>query len=144
MLVIRARRLRIWCVFGLFSLPSYAIELALQITGAQGRCGVDGFYCLFRNTGDFAFKPRWWFSSQAIDEYLRASVRRFEPEKIGVLAEAFAISGANYFCKWLDGHTCTQLINSATAYLKNPQEKAMYLKGEIRDFVLEGLRKYSD
>ncbi|TFK79199.1 hypothetical protein K466DRAFT_505960, partial [Polyporus arcularius HHB13444] len=69
------------------------------ITGAQGRCGVDGFYCIFRNTGDYSMKPRWWFSNQAIDEYLRASVRKFEPEKIGVLAEAFAISGANYFCK---------------------------------------------
>ncbi len=65
----------------------------------QGRAGIEGFYMICRNSGDYSMKPRWWFSSKNLDEYLRLSVKKFEPEKIGVLSEAFAISGANYFGK---------------------------------------------
>ncbi len=52
---------------------------------------------IVRNTPDYSFKPRWWFSDKALDDYLRLSVKRFEPEKIGVMSEAFCISGANQF-----------------------------------------------
>ncbi|RDX42145.1 hypothetical protein OH76DRAFT_1488927 [Lentinus brumalis] len=93
-------------------------------TGIQGRAGVEGFYMIVRSNGDYSFKPRFWFTSESLDEYLRGAVRRFEPEKIGVLAEAFAISGANFF-----------------SYLKNPKEKVSHLKAEIRDMVLEALRE---
>ncbi|KAI0682683.1 hypothetical protein C8T65DRAFT_703154 [Cerioporus squamosus] len=95
----------------------------VQFTGIQSRDGVEGFYMIVRNTGDYTFKPRWWFSSKALDDYLRLSVRKFEPEKIGVLAEAFAISGSNFF-----------------AVLQNPKEKALHVKAEIRDYILEALR----
>ncbi|KAH9856315.1 hypothetical protein C2E23DRAFT_882399 [Lenzites betulinus] len=96
------------------------IEDLLQ--GLQHRVGVEAFFCVVRNTADYPLKPRWWFSSNTLDEFLRGNVRRFEPERIGVMAEAFAIAGCDYFNQ-----------------LKNTEQKAAFLKGEIRDLVHEAL-----
>ncbi|KAH9853434.1 hypothetical protein C2E23DRAFT_859032 [Lenzites betulinus] len=96
------------------------IEELLQ--GLQHRVGIEAFMCVVRNTPDYPLKPRWWFTSNALDEFLRGNVRKFEPERIGVMAEAFAIAGCDYFNQ-----------------LKNTEQKAAFLKSEIRDMVVEAL-----
>ncbi|KAI9065182.1 hypothetical protein FKP32DRAFT_1671419 [Trametes sanguinea] len=93
-----------------------------MLTGLQSRAGVEAFYCVVRNTPDFSLKPRWWFSSAPLDEFLRGTIRGFQPERIGVLAEAFAIAGPDYL-----------------SHLKNTEQKAAFLKSEIRDLVGDAL-----
>ncbi|KAI0354455.1 hypothetical protein OH77DRAFT_1426033 [Trametes cingulata] len=92
------------------------------ILGLQVRVGVDGFYCLFRNTADYQMKPRWFFTNPKIAEFLAGACRKFDPATIGVLAEAFAIAGSDYL-----------------SALRSPQEKAAYLKREIIDMISRAL-----
>ncbi|OJT14633.1 hypothetical protein TRAPUB_8812 [Trametes pubescens] len=83
--------------------------------------GVDGFFCLIRSNLEFCMMPRWFFSNNSLDSFLRKS-RRFNPDVIGVLAELFCLAGSNYL-----------------SFIRNPKEKANHLKGEIRDLVAKGL-----
>ncbi|KAI0359108.1 hypothetical protein OH77DRAFT_1420667 [Trametes cingulata] len=88
----------------------------------QSRVGIEAFFCVVRNNPDYNMKPRWWFSRAELEDYLRNTVRKFAPERIGILTEAFAISGGEFISQ-----------------LKNSKEKIAYLKGEIRDLVQDGL-----
>ncbi|KAI0366035.1 hypothetical protein BV20DRAFT_1056039 [Pilatotrama ljubarskyi] len=89
----------------------------LDMLGLQVRVGIDGFYCLFRNTADYQMKSRWFFTNPKIAEFLSGACRKFDPATIGVLAEAFAIAGSDYL----------------------PQEKAAQLKREIIDMISRAL-----
>ncbi|KAI0363426.1 hypothetical protein BV20DRAFT_1050019 [Pilatotrama ljubarskyi] len=92
------------------------------LLGLQSRVGIEAFFCVVRNNPEYDMKPRWWFSRAELEDYLRNTVRKFAPERIGILAEAFAISGTDF-----------------VSQLKNSKEKIAYLKGEIRDLVQEQL-----
>lgn len=59
--------------------------------------GVDGFFCLVRSNLEFRMTPRWFFSNDGLDPFLRKT-RRFDPDAIGVLAESFCLAGSDYLC----------------------------------------------
>lgn len=64
--------------------------------------------------------PRWCFSDEAIDEYLRGAVRKgWDVSKIGALTEAFAVAGCNAAGKWLFCQPCNLLIIGRDSYLEH-------------------------
>ncbi|OBZ67744.1 hypothetical protein A0H81_12133 [Grifola frondosa] len=90
------------------------------ITGASCRDGIDGFYCLFSNTPDFRMEPRWYFTKKEIASFLQGGVvhKGFDLDRIGALAEAFAVAGCDYM-----------------SMLRTSKSKAEYLKTEIRNRI---------
>lgn len=69
----------------------------LQFEGIKARAGIEGFYCVVRNTSDFNMAPQWFFTAPELDRYLRGAVHKgWDPEKIGALAEAFSVAGCNF------------------------------------------------
>ncbi|CDO74658.1 hypothetical protein BN946_scf184832.g2 [Trametes cinnabarina] len=86
------------------------------------RAGIEGFYCIVRSNVDYQLKPHWFFTSPPLEEFLRGSIRKFEPEKIGALAEAFSIAGSDF-----------------VSHLRSNKEKVNWLKSEIRALIAEAL-----
>ncbi|OBZ76607.1 hypothetical protein A0H81_03870 [Grifola frondosa] len=46
------------------------------LDGLKHRAGIQGFYCLFRSTPDFNMAPRWFFTTDDIDMYLRTTIKK--------------------------------------------------------------------
>ncbi|KAI0644811.1 hypothetical protein C8Q79DRAFT_1010962 [Trametes meyenii] len=92
------------------------------LMGLRARTGIEAFTCIMRNNANYAAKPHWFFTTLACDEYLRGVIRKFEPEKIGVMLEAFAIAGSDYM-----------------SHLTTKKEKINFLKAEIRSMIAQGL-----
>ncbi|KAL7284498.1 hypothetical protein ACG7TL_001789 [Trametes sanguinea] len=93
-----------------------------SLMALQARVGIQAFYCVVRSNVEYQLKPRWFFTAPALKEFLRGSIRKFEPERIGVLAEAFSIAGSDFFSQ-----------------LRTNKEKVQYLKSEIRAMIAQGL-----
>ncbi|KAI0349009.1 hypothetical protein OH77DRAFT_1515077 [Trametes cingulata] len=92
------------------------------LLGLQARVGVAAMVLVVRSNTDYQLKPRWFFTSPELQEFLSGAVRKFEPEKVSVLAEAFAIAGSDYFSQ-----------------LRTANEKVNFLKSEIRELVSRAL-----
>ncbi|KAF8185651.1 hypothetical protein BJ912DRAFT_852597 [Pholiota molesta] len=66
------------------------------INGLKTRVGVEGFFCLVRNTPSYHVKPQWFFTSEALADYMRIAVaKRWDAHEIGMKVEAFAIAGCD-------------------------------------------------
>ncbi|KAJ2970026.1 hypothetical protein NUW54_g12826 [Trametes sanguinea] len=92
------------------------------LLGLQVRVGVQAFYCVVRSSLEYQLHPRFFFTNRDLDVFLRGSVRRFEPENIGALAEAFSIAGSDYL-----------------SFLRSMTEKVTFLRGEVRELLNSGL-----
>ncbi|KAJ6612564.1 hypothetical protein B0H10DRAFT_1952250 [Mycena sp. CBHHK59/15] len=87
------------------------------------RVGVEGFFCLVRNTPDFFMATQWYFTSRELERYMPLAVRRkWDTGEVGTRLEAFAVAGCN-------------IMN----LLHTTKQKVDFMKGEIRDTVLLGL-----
>ncbi|KAJ6481140.1 hypothetical protein C8R45DRAFT_1100697 [Mycena sanguinolenta] len=91
--------------------------------GLSYRVGVEGFYCLVQNSTDFHMSPQWYFTSPELARYLPIAVgRKWDTATVGLKLEAFAIAGCD-----------------TMGMLRNTPQKVLYLKAEIREFILAGL-----
>ena len=62
------------------------------------RVGVEGFFCIVRNTPTYHMEPKWFFSSQALMDYIKIPVPVEKPWDLAYVAaklEAFAIAGCD-------------------------------------------------
>ncbi|KAL7279279.1 hypothetical protein ACG7TL_007120 [Trametes sanguinea] len=112
------------------------------ISGLQSRVGIQAMYLIVRSNPELVLEPRWFFSDPALEEYLCGAVRRFDPERIGVLAEAFCVAGSDFFCK-LSPFVGVSVLTlfSLLAQLRTNKEKVNWLKAEIRKTISQGLSK---
>ena len=66
------------------------------------RVGVEGFFCIIRNTPSYHIEPKWFFTSQALMDYMKIAVPVGKPWDygyVGAKLEAFAIAGCDPISK---------------------------------------------
>ncbi|KAF8326485.1 hypothetical protein F5887DRAFT_1197076 [Amanita rubescens] len=89
------------------------------LSSLKMRVGIEGFFCIVRNTTEFNMAPTWFFTSAELEAYMDIAVRRkWDATEIGSRLEAFAIAGCD-----------------ATNFCKTSKEKADALKREIRQLL---------
>lgn len=103
--------------------------------GLMSRTGVQGFFCVFKSDPDLPCTPRWYFTTPMINYYLMQTLRRgWDVEKIGALAEAFAVAGCNFMST-----SCTCSVHVSVLiyaeFLSTAKQRADFLKAEIRDLI---------
>jgi len=62
------------------------------------RVGVEGFFCIVRNSAEFSASPHWHFTSEALEEYMKIAVpsrKGWDTVVVGAKLEAFAIAGCD-------------------------------------------------
>ncbi|PPQ75355.1 hypothetical protein CVT25_005593, partial [Psilocybe cyanescens] len=86
------------------------------LTGLKARVGIEGFFCIVRNTPDYSIQPQWYFTTEALADYMKIAVRKkWDAHDVGIKIEAFAIAGCDP----------VNLLNTS-------KQKADYLKSQIR------------
>lgn len=66
--------------------------------------GVEGFFCIVRACTIFDAEPYWFFTSDALRDYMPIAVgNRWDHHRLGPRLESFAIAGGDvlgkvYFC----------------------------------------------
>lgn len=72
-----------------------------QIDGLRNKAGVEAFFCIVRNNAEYHMKPQWYFTSEAIANYMPMIVRKkWDTHDIGIKLEAFAIAGCDRISEW--------------------------------------------
>ncbi|KAJ6573766.1 hypothetical protein DFH09DRAFT_1311850 [Mycena vulgaris] len=98
-------------------------NIQMMFHGLTYRVGVEGFFCIVRNTSDFHMAPQWYFTSKELERYMPLAVRKkWDTGEVGTRLEAFAVAGCN-----------------TTNLLRTSKQKTDFLKVEIRQGVLTGL-----
>jgi hypothetical protein len=73
---------------------------SLQIEGLSYRVGIQGFFCIVRDNPDFFMGPQWYFTSDALRQYMPLAVRRkWDTSDVGTRLEAFALAGCDTMSK---------------------------------------------
>ncbi|KAJ7041290.1 hypothetical protein C8F04DRAFT_947546 [Mycena alexandri] len=71
-------------------------NLEMLMYGLSYRVGVEGFFCVVRNSTDFHMNPQWYFTSQALERYMPLAVRKkWNTGDVGTRIEAFAVAGCD-------------------------------------------------
>lgn len=71
------------------------------MTGLNLRVGVEGFFCIVRNTPEYHMRPHWYFSSQELEQYMQVAVRKkWDTSEVGTRLEAFAVAGCSVVSKY--------------------------------------------
>ncbi|KAJ6463585.1 hypothetical protein DFH09DRAFT_1347256 [Mycena vulgaris] len=98
-------------------------NMQLLMMGLNQRVGIEGFFCIVRNSSDFHMQPHLHFSSRHLEEYMTIAARqRWNTAEVGAKLEAFAIAGCD-------------VVN----LLRTSKQKADHLKMSIRDIVRDKL-----
>ena len=64
--------------------------------GLSTRVGAHGFFCLVRASPHYNTSPKWYYTHEGIEDYLKFVVRRrWDPRLVGTQLEAFAIAGCD-------------------------------------------------
>jgi hypothetical protein len=62
--------------------------------------GIEGFFCIVRNSADYHMKPHWYFTSPALENYMKIAVRKkWDTSVVGAKIEAFALAGCEITSK---------------------------------------------
>lgn len=70
-------------------MPIQFNQLCLQV-------GVDGFFCIVRNTVDFRMTPVFYFTRPDIEEYMPIAIGRlWDTYAVGSRIEAFVLAGCS-------------------------------------------------
>ena len=72
--------------------------LLMKMTGLNMRVGIEGFFCIVRNTPDYHMEPKWYFSSEALKDYMKIAVpvhKGWDISHVGAKLEAFAVAGCD-------------------------------------------------
>jgi hypothetical protein len=68
----------------------------LQLHGLSYRVGIEGLFCIVRSTPNFYMGPQWYFTSDALRQYMPLAVRRkWDTSDVGTRLEAFALAGCD-------------------------------------------------
>ena len=62
------------------------------------RVGIEGFFCIVRNTPTCHMEPEWYFSSEALKDYMKIAVpihKGWDLSHVGAKLEAFAVAGCD-------------------------------------------------
>ncbi|KAJ7717536.1 hypothetical protein DFH07DRAFT_738442 [Mycena maculata] len=71
-------------------------NIKLLMVGLGMRVGVEGFFCIVRNSSDFHMQPQWFFTSRELEQYMPIATRRkWVTAEVGMKAEAFCIAGCD-------------------------------------------------
>lgn len=76
----------------------------MKMTGLNMRVGIEGFFCIVRNTPDYHMEPKWYFSSEALKDYMKIAVpihKGWDISHVGAKLEAFAVAGCDPVSKSL-------------------------------------------
>ena len=75
----------------------YVSLMFQKIKGLNMRVGVEGFFCIFRNTPNYHMEPKWFFTSQALMDFPVGKPWDFA--YVAAKLEAFAIAGCDPISK---------------------------------------------
>ncbi|KAJ7269468.1 hypothetical protein C8J57DRAFT_1066654, partial [Mycena rebaudengoi] len=71
-------------------------NIQMLFHGLSYRVGIEGFFCIVRNSPDFFMAPQWYFTSKELEWYMPIAVhRRWDTGETGTRLEAFAIAGCD-------------------------------------------------
>lgn len=86
------------------------LTLSSQMQGLSTRVGAHGFFCLVRASANYNTSPKWYYTHEGIDDYLKFIVRRrWDPRLIGTQLEAFAIAGCDVNSRFIVWPSCPSL-----------------------------------
>ena len=91
------------------------------------RVGVEGFFCIIRNTPSYHMEPKWFFTSQALMDYMRIAVPVGKPWDFAYVAanlEAFAIAGCDPISE-SSPRLCVHAINLENQTFTEPLSKRL-------------------
>ncbi|KAJ7482798.1 hypothetical protein B0H11DRAFT_2193174 [Mycena galericulata] len=98
-------------------------NMKLLMVGLGNRVGIEGFFCIVRNSPDFHMQPQWFFTSRELEQYMPIATRRkWVTSEVGTKMEAFAVAGCD-------------VLN----LLRTSKQKADFLKAGIREGISEKL-----
>ncbi|KAJ7815527.1 hypothetical protein B0H14DRAFT_2603414 [Mycena olivaceomarginata] len=98
-------------------------NIQMLLHGLSYRVGIEGLFCIVRSTPNFYMGPQWYFTSDALRQYMPLAVRRkWDTSDVGTRLEAFALAGCD-----------------SMNLLRTNSQKIAFLKTDIRDRVLSGL-----
>ncbi|KAJ7743273.1 hypothetical protein DFH07DRAFT_750021 [Mycena maculata] len=64
---------------------------ARQLCALTQRVGVEGFFCIVRNSPDFTLAPQWFFTSEELKKYMPLATRKkWVTSEVGTKVEALA------------------------------------------------------
>ena len=66
------------------------------------QAGIEAFFCVVRNTPEYVMDPIWFFTSEALLDYMPMAVPIHKPFDIGYVGskiEAFAVVGCDVVSK---------------------------------------------
>lgn len=67
-----------------------------KLCSLKSHVGVEGFFCIVRNTTEFNMPPIWFFTSNELCNYMDIAVRKkWDLVEVGGRLEAFAIAGCD-------------------------------------------------
>ncbi|KIY47552.1 hypothetical protein FISHEDRAFT_74486 [Fistulina hepatica ATCC 64428] len=90
-------------------------EIAMDLfNGLRRRTGAETFFVIVSGEVEFAMDPKWYFTNQKIDEYLKIAGRNWETNRVGYKIQAFCQAGCD-----------------VTNLARNAHEQASLLKKEI-------------
>ncbi|KDR71988.1 hypothetical protein GALMADRAFT_74321 [Galerina marginata CBS 339.88] len=75
-------------------------NIIMLIDGLKTRVGVEGFFCLVRNTPTYHINPQWYFTSEALAGYMKIAAKKWNTHDVGTKVEAFAIAGCDAASKY--------------------------------------------
>ncbi|KAJ7732774.1 hypothetical protein DFH07DRAFT_696399, partial [Mycena maculata] len=71
-------------------------NIKLLMVGLGTRVGVEGFFCIVRNSTDFHIQPQWFFTSRELEQYMPIATRRkWSTVEVGTKVEAFCVAGCD-------------------------------------------------
>ncbi|KAJ7726207.1 hypothetical protein B0H16DRAFT_1735740 [Mycena metata] len=98
-------------------------NMKVLMYGLSTRVGIEGFFCVVRNSPDFHMAPQWFFTSRELEQYMPIVTRqKWVTAEVGTKVEAFAVAGCN-------------VVNM----LRTSKQKADFFKAGIREGLTEKL-----
>jgi hypothetical protein len=72
-----------------------------KINGLKACVGVEGFFCLVRNTSSYHIQPQWYFTCDGLEKYMKIATKKWSTHDVGTKVEAFAIAGCDPISKYI-------------------------------------------
>ena len=60
---------------------------------------MEGFFCLVQNTPTYHMTPQWYFTTEALRDYMKIATKKWDARDVGLKVEAFAIAGCDTISK---------------------------------------------
>ncbi|KAJ7069006.1 hypothetical protein B0H15DRAFT_755894, partial [Mycena belliarum] len=71
-------------------------NMKVLMCGLATCVGVEGFFCVVRNSADFHISPQWFFTSRELEQYMPIATRKkWVTAEVGAKVEAFAVAGCD-------------------------------------------------